>query len=281
MRKFILFIVSFSQVFALDMINPVVYDIDKIDIKEYLVSEKLDGVRGFWDGKNLYSKNQNRYDTPSEFIKDFPPFAIDGELYFDGDFEEIVSDVRSGEFKKVSLYVFEVPEQKGGLNDRLEVLKNYLKTHQNTKIKIIPQHHFKTKQEFFKFFKSVVGKGGEGVVLHKKDTPYDTKKGGNVIKYKNFYDDECKIIDVVIKDGLLSRYDCLWDNQNGLKAAKTKSTLKALQKRQEVIIKVGSGFTKAHRLNPLKKGDVITFKYYKLSKYGVPIHSVFLRQRKD
>lgn len=58
------------------------------------MSEKLDGVRAYWDGKRLISRSGKAFVVPSWFIKDFPPFAIDGELWTKRrDFENIVSIV--------------------------------------------------------------------------------------------------------------------------------------------------------------------------------------------
>ena len=58
----------------------------------WLMSEKLDGVRAYWDGKKLLSRSGKEFATPTWFTKDFPPFAIDGELWSKrGDFENISS----------------------------------------------------------------------------------------------------------------------------------------------------------------------------------------------
>ena len=50
-------------------------------IEGWVMSEKLDGVRGYWDGKQLLTRQGQRLSPPAYFIKDFPPFAIDGELF--------------------------------------------------------------------------------------------------------------------------------------------------------------------------------------------------------
>ena len=45
---------------------------EDIDITEYWVSEKLDGFRAYWDGKQLISRQGNIYKAPSWFTDDFP-----------------------------------------------------------------------------------------------------------------------------------------------------------------------------------------------------------------
>lgn len=47
-------------------------DKDDVDVRKYLVSEKLDGVRAYWDGKNLISRNGNVFAAPLWFTQGFP-----------------------------------------------------------------------------------------------------------------------------------------------------------------------------------------------------------------
>ena len=60
----------------------------------WLASEKLDGVRAYWDGENLLSRQGKKLNAPSSFTKNFPKFALDGELYAkELKFEEIQATV--------------------------------------------------------------------------------------------------------------------------------------------------------------------------------------------
>ena len=52
-----------------------------IDVSQYWVSEKLDGVRARWDGKQLLSRGGHVFTTPAWFTKDFPGIPLDGELW--------------------------------------------------------------------------------------------------------------------------------------------------------------------------------------------------------
>ena len=45
--------------FALNLQKPSTYE-DSIDISNWYMSEKLDGIRAYWDGKELFSKNKNK-----------------------------------------------------------------------------------------------------------------------------------------------------------------------------------------------------------------------------
>ena len=60
----------------------------------WLASEKLDGVRAYWDGRNLLSRNGKILAVPEGWSAHFPPFALDGELYTArSEFEKIQSTV--------------------------------------------------------------------------------------------------------------------------------------------------------------------------------------------
>ena len=66
------------------------------NIQGWAMSEKLDGVRAYWDGKQLISRQGNVFTPPAGFTRDFPPFALDGELYIGrGKFEAVSAAVRT------------------------------------------------------------------------------------------------------------------------------------------------------------------------------------------
>ena len=99
-----------------------------INVTNWLISEKLDGVRAYWTGKELVSRSGKIFAVPDWFRKDFPPFEIDGELWTKrGDFENVISIVNKQAphkaWMQISYQIFEVPHQKGALMMRLEVLK--------------------------------------------------------------------------------------------------------------------------------------------------------------
>ena len=48
------------------------YDPVKHDPTGWLMSEKLDGVRCYWNGKNMYTRNGNPFFAPDEFLKKLP-----------------------------------------------------------------------------------------------------------------------------------------------------------------------------------------------------------------
>lgn len=189
-----------------NLVLPRVYDLgEKINASQYLLSEKLDGVRGYWDGKELLTRSGHPLDAPEFFTKNFPPFALDGELWTKrGDFSHISSIVMSKNkalkyrWSALSYNVFEVPEASGNLSARLKKLQDYLnalkKQGKITYIKIIPQIPMKSEADIISHFHAVLAKGGEGVVLRDKEASYVSGRSSTFLKLKPYLDAECRVI---------------------------------------------------------------------------------------
>ena len=262
MRLFIL-LVLFASLYAqkpnLFLLNK--YNED-INVTGWYMSEKLDGVRAFWDGTKLISRGGKIFNAPKFFTKDFPSYKLDGELWTKrGDFANISSIVRQKKLHKgweqISYNIFEVPDADGNLTKRLSLVK------ENKYVKLIKQIKIKDKLHLDKFLKEIEKKGGEGVVVRDASLPYYTGRNNNALKVKRYIDDECEVVGYNKGhgkyDGLLGSISCRMKNMQ--------------------IIKIGSGFDENQRVTPPKIGTIITFKYYGLTSKGNPRFPVFLRVR--
>ena len=250
--------------FAFNLQKPSNYK-DSIDISNWYMSEKLDGIRAYWDGKELFSKNKNKIFAPSWFTKDFPPFPLDGELWTKrGDFENIQSIVlskqESKDWENLTYNIFEIPNANGNFKTRLDFLENYLKKNPNRYIKIIPQIVCKDKNHLNKFLKELLKNGAEGVIIKNPNLSYETGRTNNSLKVKEFLDDEGKVI-----------------GHNFNKDGSFKSL--KIELKNKTVFNLGGGFKKEDRLNPPKIGKFVTFKYYGLTKNGKPKFASFLRVR--
>jgi len=234
------------------------------NISDWVMSEKLDGIRAYWNGKYLMSRSGKIIHAPKWFLKKYPPFAIDGELWTKrGDFEHIISIVQdkvpTQEWKEIKHYIFEVPHVNGNLFTRLEKVKPY----ENEVIHIIPQYYIKNKQQMLLFLHKIESLGGEGIVVRDPFAPYIAKRTAKALKVKSFLDDECEVIRIIEGKG------------------KYRGLMGSLQckLRNGTLFKIGSGFTDEERKNPPIKNDIITFKYKELTKYKKPRFPIFLRVR--
>ena len=237
------------------------------NVTGWVMSEKLDGIRAYWDGKHLLSRSGKIIHAPKWFLKDYPPFEIDGELWTKrSDFENISSIVRDkipndNQWRTITHNIFEVPNASGDLFDRLAKAKPY----ESDIIKIIPQIKIKSKKDIKIFLKQIEQKGGEGIVVRDPNAPYIAKRTSKALKVKSFKDTECKVIGYTKGKGkftgLIGAIKCKLDNG--------------------IIFKIGSGLTLNDRKNPPSIGTIITFKYKEFTKYGKPKFPIFLRIREN
>ena len=235
---------------------------EDMNVSGWYMSEKLDGVRAYWDGENLISRNGKVFNVPLFFIKEFPKTELDGELWSKrGDFSNISSIVNTKEagsrWKSLTYNIFEVPNVKGTLLERLSTLKK------SKYIKLLKQTKIKTKEELNNFLKSIESKGGEGVVIRNASLLYYTKRDKNSLKMKSYIDTECEVMGFTKGKGK-------YKNLFGALLCKLENNS---------TIKIGSGFTNAKREHPPKIGAIITFKYYGLTSKGNPRFPVYLRER--
>jgi DNA ligase-1 len=236
------------------------------NVAGWMMSEKLDGIRAYWDGKNLLSRSGKIIHAPKWFIRDYPPFAIDGELWTKrGDFERISSIVRDkipgAGWREIKHYIFEVPDVEGGLLARLAKVKPYL----GSVIKIIPQIKVKDRADLKRFLQEIEQEGGEGVVVRDPDAPYIAKRTSKVLKVKSFNDAECEITGYSQGKGKFRGW-----------VGAIKCKLK-----NGTIFKIGSGLSNKFRKNPPPIGSAVTFKYKEITKYGKPRFPVFLRLKNN
>ncbi len=87
---------------------------ERVDIKGWWMSEKLDGVRGYWTGKKLVFRSGNPFHVPEWFTRGFPSTPLDGELWIGrGQFSELASIVRRKnvdiDWEKVRYVIFDAP----------------------------------------------------------------------------------------------------------------------------------------------------------------------------
>ncbi len=266
MRYIILFILSIYA-FALDIQKPKNYK-GYENIKNWVMSEKLDGIRAIWNGKQFLTRNGKKIYAPKWFIKDFPPFKLDGELWTKRtDFENIQNIVMdktpSKDWKQITYNIFEVPNQEGDFLKRLNKLKQWLEKNPNKYIKIIPQIPIKNRGHLYEFLDSLLKKGAEGLIIRDPKKDFHTGRSSHILKVKKAKDMEGEVI--------------------GINISKKTKLLKSLKLKlgNGTTFNLGSGFTKVQREKPPKIGTIVTFKYFGFTKKGIPKFASFLHERKD
>ena len=92
------------------------------------MSEKLDGVRAWWDGEQFLSRQGNVYHAPAWFIAGLPKVPLDGELWLDRKaFQRTVSIVRRHDQSDIgersAIVVFDAPAVAGPFEERHGLLR--------------------------------------------------------------------------------------------------------------------------------------------------------------
>lgn len=264
MIRFFYIVLFASFCHSLDIEKPSIYK--EQHINGWLMSEKLDGIRAIWNGKFFLSKNGNKIFAPKSFMKDFPPFYLDGELYTKrNDFENIQSIVLgkkpSKQWKQITYNIFEVPYSKGNFQTRLNKAHIWFKKHPNKHVKIIKQIPCKDKAHLDVFLQEIISKNGEGVIIKNPNLNYISSRSKTSLKVKKFFDME----------GLIIGHNI--NNKNN----QLKSLI--IKLKDGTTFNLGGGFTKRERKSPPKIGETVTFKYYGFTKNNKPKFASFLRVR--
>lgn len=240
-----------------------------IPIKEYLVSEKLDGIRAYWDGKQLISRKGKYFCPPSWFTKNFPKTPLDGELWIShNSFEQVASVVLKKvpidtEWEDVTYMLFELPDAPGTFADRYVTMQNLARAAQNRHLQIIPQIQLEDEPSLEQYLDKIITAGGEGLMLHRALSPYTTGRTQDILKVKRHYDAEATVVEHLPGKG------------------KYRGKMGALlvETRDGIQFKLGTGFSDLERINPPPIGALVTFKYFGKTQNGIPRFASFLRIR--
>lgn len=245
---------------------------EDIPVLEYLVSEKLDGVRARWTGTDLISRNGNTFTAPPWFTENFPNTVLEGELWSErGKFQTIASitartSIESAEesgWQTLRLMVFDLPRHSGRFAERVVAMQSIVNNVNSPYLATIPQYRVLTHQALAEMLDLVNQHGGEGLMLHHQDALYKSGRSNTLLKLKKLDDAEGVVI--------------------GYKAGKGKYRYKLgaleLQMPNGKIFYVGTGFTDAQRSSPPPIGSLITYQYQGLTDSGLPRFPVFLRVR--
>jgi DNA ligase 1 len=246
-----------------------------IDVTQYLVSEKYDGVRAIWDGKTLRFRSGREVVAPAWFIEKLPKLALDGELWIARrKFDEVSGIVRKtepvdAEWRRVQYLIFELPQPESAaptsFTQRVVQMKSLVAQSNFSALKAVEQYRVKDRAELKRRFDSVVKGGGEGLMLHLADAPYVTGRSDVLLKLKPLLDTEAKVIEHI--------------PGKGKHAGKMGALL--LETKDGIRFKLGTGFSDAVRGNPPPIGAQVTYVYREITPAGKPRFASFVRVRDD
>lgn len=242
-----------------------------IDLRDYWVSEKLDGVRGRWDGRQLLSRGGHTIAAPDWFTAGWPAVALDGELWIGrGRFEDTVSTVRQQlpdepAWRRIRFMLFDLPEHPGVFSERLVALQALVNAVNQPWLQTVEQVRGSTHAALMQQLDQVVRAGGEGLMLHRAQALYRAQRSDDLLKVKTHEDAEARVIGHEPGKGRLA----------GMVGALLVETGDGLR------FRLGSGLSDALRRNPPPVGSWVTYRYRGTHESGLPRFATLVRVRSD
>jgi|LakMenEpi13Oct10_1017325.scaffolds.fasta_scaffold03047_2 ATP-dependent DNA ligase len=196
------------------------YDPKKHNKFPYFSQPKLDGVRCLISKDGMQSRNgkpivscPHILEALDPFFQAFPDAVLDGELYnheLRDNFEKIISLVRKTKpetkdyieaSKLVQYHVYDVIMD-GPFVDRLAFINRHI-SHGNSFgnryypiVQAVKTSNIQDEHDIQMMLGEYLESGYEGQMLRVIDSPYEGKRSRNLIKHKEFEDDEFEIVSI-------------------------------------------------------------------------------------
>lgn len=240
----------------------------KVNTDGWLISEKLDGIRGLWNGKEIRSRQNKPIATPDYFTENFPPFPLDGELWLGrGLFQQAMSIVRQkfpdDRWKQIKYLVFDSMDcMEDPFSKRLELAQQWFTDHPSEYVEVIDQVPCKDDAEIAQRLEKIVAEKGEGLMIRDPNASYEGKRSKSILKIKPVYDAEAIIMGYTDGKG----------KYTGMVGA-----FKVMDEEGHEFNL--SGMVDALRADPPKIGSIVSFQFNDKTAGGVPRFARFIRVR--
>jgi DNA ligase-1 len=242
---------------------------DQIEIANYWVSEKFDGVRGYWDGTQMMSRQGNIIQTPLWFVDALPKTPLDGELWLGrGQFDQLSGIIRrhhidEEDWRLVKYLIFDLPASEQTFDLRVEKIKLIVKRVNRSHIQSVKQFKLDDHVVLLETLDRIVKNKGEGLMLHRGASHYQNSRSDDLLKLKKSSDAEATVIEHY---GGKGKYTGLLGSM-------------LVETNDQRRFKLGTGFSDLERANPPPIGTIITYRYFGLTQKGTPRFASFLRIR--
>lgn len=247
----------------------------------YLMSEKLDGVRAYWDGKCFRSRLDNVFAVPDWFLVGMPPTALDGEFWMArGRFQETSGYVRRKDrhehWRNIQFRVFDAPDMNVPFEMRyMDLTHAQFPEH----VKVVAHQRCFGITHLRRYLAEIEALGGEGVMLRQPSSLYERTRSQSLLKVKSFYDSEATVVGYTSgrgkHRGKVGALQCLSQHfASGRPVLQNGFVLEA-----GVAFDVGTGLSDADRANPPPIGSRITYRFMGLTNKGVPRHAAYVGRR--
>ena len=241
-------------------------------LQDYWVSEKYDGVRGYWDGRQLLSRGGIPIKAPAWFTSGWPSTPMDGELWAGrGQFGHAQSTTAQtapddAAWQRMRFMVFDLPTAPGNFDQRRPMLQRTVAALDQSWVQAVEQRKLGNEAELQQWLMQIVKNGGEGLVLHKGSAPYRSGRSDDLLKLKPFDDAEARVIGYKPGRGQ-------WQGMTGALLVQSPDGKQ---------FSLGSGLSAELRRSPPPLGSWVTYRYQGLhEKSGLPRFARFMRVRNE
>jgi DNA ligase-1 len=168
------------------------------------------------------------------------------------------------DWRQVRLRVFELPGADGSFAQRAaQIRQRAAQQPPGSPWRAVEQFELPTRQALRSRLEEVVNAGGEGLMLHRADAPYETGRSAALLKFKPLQDADALVVAHLGGQG------------------RHAGRLGALRVRtpdgKEFLL--GTGLRDEQRDSPPPVGSVVTFTYQGTTAQGIPRFASFLRVR--
>ena len=242
-----------------------------LPLQDYWVSEKYDGVRGFWDGRTLRTRGGETVQAPAWFTAGWPEVPMDGELWAGrGRFSHAQSTTRQQQpgdvaWRQIRFMVFDLPGDKGTFDQRLPALNALVESLGQPWVQAVPQRRVANDAALQALLHRTVRAGGEGLMLHRGASLYRAGRSDDLIKVKTHEDTEARVVAHL--------------PGKGRHAGRLGALLVEMPSGQR--FRLGAGFSDADRERPPPVGSWVTYRFRGTHNGGLPRFASFVRARAD
>lgn len=150
------------------------------DVSGWLVSEKFDGCRAYWDGSQLWSRGGHVINAPAWFTAGLPACHLDCELWAGyGNLNGARLACQYGRFTPACrLWVFDCPQATGDWAERMQAapVTRYAAP--------VAFEVCGGRSDLAHRLQAVLGRRGEGLVIRHPDAPYTIGRVQTMLKVK-------------------------------------------------------------------------------------------------
>ena len=242
-----------------------------LPLADYWVSEKYDGVRGFWDGRTLRTRGGETIFAPTWFTAGWPDVAMDGELWAGRErFAQALSTTRQqtpddAAWRRMRFMVFDLPRHGGTFDERLVTLRTLVAQMSHPWVLPVAQTRVTSDSALQALLQRTVRAGGEGLMLHRGASLYQSGRSDDLVKLKTHDDTEARVVAHL--------------PGKGKHAGRMGALLVEMPTGQR--FRLGAGFSDAQRSDPPPVGSWVTYRYRGTHDGGIPRFASFVRVRDD